>query len=84
LLPPQSLASSAQTLPTAWQRALKPAFKAAAFGGLVGIMSVFRVQSELSPGERIIASLISSAVVGGLFFAAVYLVAALIYASKRS
>jgi|688.fasta_scaffold176179_3 hypothetical protein len=63
--------------PSPGQRALSPTFKAAKWGGLIGMMSVFRTETELSFAERIPMALVFSLVLSFLFFVVAYLVAAI-------
>jgi hypothetical protein len=68
--------------PSPWQRAWIPAFKGAKWGSLIGMLSVFRVQSDMSFGDRISMALVFSVALGFLVFIPVYLIAAIVYATK--
>ena len=66
-----------------WQQALPAAYKAATFGGLVGIASVSRSHGALSFGDRLLFYVLFGGMLAAIFFAVVYFIAALIYAAKR-
>ena len=66
-----------------WQQALPAAYKAATFGGLVGIASVSRSHAALSFGDRLVFYVLFGGMLAAIFFAVVYFIAALIYAANR-
>lgn len=66
-----------------WQQALPAAYKAATFGGLVGIASVFRSHAALSFGDRLLFYVLFGGMLSAIFFAVVYVIALIIYAGKR-
>ena len=66
-----------------WQRAFSPAIKAAKWGGIVGTLSVFRVQSGITFGDRIFLAMVFSIAIALLLAVPVYLIAALAYYAKE-